>query len=83
MKVASLLAHLSGFEEAVVLVDPSVEERLKYSFSLEPADLVALPVLGEHSGLHTKCVNPHEVGAMDAGFVVMSGDGPVGQAAWK
>eukprot|EP00668_Euglena_longa_P026819 GGOE01033541.1.p1 GENE.GGOE01033541.1~~GGOE01033541.1.p1 ORF type:complete len:1010 (+),score=259.64 GGOE01033541.1:275-3031(+) len=54
MKVASLLAHLSGFEEHVVLVCPSVAERIKYHFVLQPADLVTLPTLGESAPLYAK-----------------------------
>eukprot|EP00668_Euglena_longa_P042576 GGOE01056356.1.p1 GENE.GGOE01056356.1~~GGOE01056356.1.p1 ORF type:complete len:994 (+),score=310.99 GGOE01056356.1:265-2982(+) len=57
MKVASLLSHLSGFRESVVLVCPSVEERIKYSFILQPADLVALPTLGDYVTLFSKSVN--------------------------
>eukprot|EP00668_Euglena_longa_P010392 GGOE01012584.1.p1 GENE.GGOE01012584.1~~GGOE01012584.1.p1 ORF type:complete len:575 (+),score=191.01 GGOE01012584.1:1201-2925(+) len=57
MKVASLLSHLSGFHESVVLVCPSVEERIKYHFTLRPADLVALPMLGDHINLYSKSVN--------------------------
>eukprot|EP00668_Euglena_longa_P028282 GGOE01035476.1.p1 GENE.GGOE01035476.1~~GGOE01035476.1.p1 ORF type:complete len:1062 (+),score=255.96 GGOE01035476.1:261-3188(+) len=56
MKVASLLAHLSGFDESVVLACPSVEERIKYSFVLQPADLVALPTLGEHIPFYAKSI---------------------------
>eukprot|EP00668_Euglena_longa_P010385 GGOE01012576.1.p1 GENE.GGOE01012576.1~~GGOE01012576.1.p1 ORF type:complete len:591 (+),score=168.17 GGOE01012576.1:1201-2973(+) len=57
MKVASLLSHLSGFHESVALACPSVEERIKYHFTLRPADLVALPMLGDHINLYSKSVN--------------------------
>eukprot|EP00668_Euglena_longa_P018886 GGOE01023541.1.p1 GENE.GGOE01023541.1~~GGOE01023541.1.p1 ORF type:complete len:522 (-),score=141.05 GGOE01023541.1:342-1832(-) len=57
MKVASLLAHLSGFEQPTVLVCPSVEERVKYHFTLQPVDLVALPVLGRHVPLFSRSIS--------------------------
>eukprot|EP00667_Euglena_gracilis_P001134 EG_transcript_1134 len=56
MKVASLLSHLSDFHDSVVLLCPSVEERIKYHFTLQPADLVSLPVLGEHVPLYAKSI---------------------------
>eukprot|EP00667_Euglena_gracilis_P002512 EG_transcript_2511 len=54
MKVASLLAHLSDFEAHTVLVCPSVAERIKYHFTLQPVDLLSLPHLGEHVALYAK-----------------------------
>eukprot|EP00667_Euglena_gracilis_P002143 EG_transcript_2142 len=56
MKVASLLSHLSGFDEPAVLACPSLEERVKYTFNLQPVDLVALPGLGEHHALYAKSI---------------------------
>eukprot|EP00667_Euglena_gracilis_P005632 EG_transcript_5671 len=56
MKVASLLAHLSGFHEPVALLCPSVEERVKYHFSVQPVDLVSLPILGDSVPLYAKAV---------------------------
>eukprot|EP00667_Euglena_gracilis_P000972 EG_transcript_972 len=56
MKVSSLLSHLSGFEEPTVLVCPSLEERIKYTFRLQPVDLVALPALGEFNPLYAKSI---------------------------
>eukprot|EP00668_Euglena_longa_P003995 GGOE01004686.1.p2 GENE.GGOE01004686.1~~GGOE01004686.1.p2 ORF type:complete len:558 (-),score=132.28 GGOE01004686.1:189-1862(-) len=56
IKVASLLAHLSDFKQSVVLVCPSVEERIKYHFHLQPADLVALPGLGNYVALYSKSI---------------------------
>eukprot|EP00667_Euglena_gracilis_P001806 EG_transcript_1808 len=56
MKVASLLSHLSGFEESAVLVCPSLEERIKYTFRLQPVDLVSLPALGQHTALYAKSI---------------------------
>lgn len=58
MKIASLLAHLSGFEEPVALVCPVLEERIKYRYALQPADYVFLPVLGEQNPIYSKCVIP-------------------------
>eukprot|EP00668_Euglena_longa_P026817 GGOE01033539.1.p1 GENE.GGOE01033539.1~~GGOE01033539.1.p1 ORF type:complete len:393 (-),score=111.35 GGOE01033539.1:1074-2252(-) len=57
MKVASLLAHFSGFEEHVVLVCPAVAERIKYHFTIQPVDLISLPTLGEHVPLFAKSVS--------------------------
>eukprot|EP00668_Euglena_longa_P009504 GGOE01011482.1.p1 GENE.GGOE01011482.1~~GGOE01011482.1.p1 ORF type:complete len:354 (-),score=76.69 GGOE01011482.1:2275-3336(-) len=57
MKVASLLSHLSGFSEHMVLVCPSVAERIKYHFTLQPVDLVTLPTLGEHIALYDKSIS--------------------------
>eukprot|EP00667_Euglena_gracilis_P000584 EG_transcript_585 len=54
MKVASLLAHLSDFEAHTVLVCPSMAERIKYHFKLQPVDLLTLPDLGEHIALYAK-----------------------------
>eukprot|EP00667_Euglena_gracilis_P001511 EG_transcript_1513 len=54
MKVAALLSHLSAFHESVVLLCPSVEERIKYHFTVQPADLISLPVLGEHVAVYAK-----------------------------
>lgn len=56
LKMASLLAHLSGFTQSAIVVFPSVEERVKYSFALRPADLVALPALGDSLPLYAKSV---------------------------
>lgn len=56
LKVASLLSHLSGFEQSVALACPSLEERIKYTFNLQPVDLVALPMMGEYNALYAKCV---------------------------
>eukprot|EP00667_Euglena_gracilis_P000852 EG_transcript_853 len=56
MKIASLLAHLSGFEEPVALVCPVLEERIKYRYALQPADYVFLPVLGEQNPIYSKSV---------------------------
>eukprot|EP00667_Euglena_gracilis_P001137 EG_transcript_1138 len=56
MKVASLLAHLSDFDSHTVLVCPSVVERIKYHFTLQPVDLLALPQLGELIALYAKAV---------------------------
>eukprot|EP00667_Euglena_gracilis_P000794 EG_transcript_794 len=57
MKVASLLSHLSDFHESVVLLCPSMEERIKYHFQLQPADLVSLPLLGEFATLYAKSIS--------------------------
>eukprot|EP00667_Euglena_gracilis_P005451 EG_transcript_5486 len=56
LKVASLLSHLSGFDESTVLVCPSLEERIKYAFRLQPVDLVFLPSLGEFNHHYAKSV---------------------------
>eukprot|EP00668_Euglena_longa_P044632 GGOE01060018.1.p1 GENE.GGOE01060018.1~~GGOE01060018.1.p1 ORF type:complete len:245 (-),score=63.72 GGOE01060018.1:403-1137(-) len=45
MKVASLLSHMARFENGAVLVDTSLEERVKYSCSLQPVELVHMPQL--------------------------------------
>eukprot|EP00667_Euglena_gracilis_P019852 EG_transcript_21338 len=45
MKVASLLCHMDRFENGVILVDSSLEERVKYSYSLRPVELVHMPQL--------------------------------------
>eukprot|EP00668_Euglena_longa_P043779 GGOE01058280.1.p2 GENE.GGOE01058280.1~~GGOE01058280.1.p2 ORF type:complete len:164 (-),score=41.16 GGOE01058280.1:1036-1527(-) len=57
MKVASLLAHISGFEEHVVLVCPAVAERIRYNFVIQPVDLVSLPTMGEHVPIFAKSVS--------------------------
>eukprot|EP00667_Euglena_gracilis_P001096 EG_transcript_1095 len=59
LKVATLLAHLSGFAHSVVLVSSAVEERVKYSFKLRPADLVALPNLGDCLPAYARSVTVH------------------------
>eukprot|EP00668_Euglena_longa_P024374 GGOE01030433.1.p1 GENE.GGOE01030433.1~~GGOE01030433.1.p1 ORF type:complete len:996 (-),score=297.12 GGOE01030433.1:178-2808(-) len=51
MKVASLLAHLSQFENGTVLADATLVERAKYLYSLKPVELVHLPKLT--AGGHT------------------------------
>eukprot|EP00667_Euglena_gracilis_P006190 EG_transcript_6246 len=57
MKVASLLAHLSGFREPVALMCPAMEERVKYHFTVQPVDLVALPIMGEFVSLYAKSIS--------------------------
>eukprot|EP00667_Euglena_gracilis_P002741 EG_transcript_2744 len=62
-KVASMLAHLSGFDAPAVLVCPAVEERMKYGFALRPVDLVALPALGDHFTPYAKSITVFELQA--------------------
>eukprot|EP00667_Euglena_gracilis_P001528 EG_transcript_1527 len=66
MKVASLLAHLSDFESHAVLVCPSVAERIRYQFAVQPVDLLSLPQLGEHVNLYAKPIAVHAVTARAA-----------------
>eukprot|EP00667_Euglena_gracilis_P000507 EG_transcript_507 len=49
MKVAATFAHLANMDGAAVLVDPAVEERVRYSFKLRPVDAVFFPLSGQHS----------------------------------
>eukprot|EP00667_Euglena_gracilis_P001184 EG_transcript_1185 len=67
MKVASLLSHLSGFDASAVLACPSVEERIKYHFTLQPVDLVALPAMGEHIHLYARSISVFLLEAQAAG----------------
>eukprot|EP00667_Euglena_gracilis_P001797 EG_transcript_1797 len=46
-KLASVLAHIDGFPSGAVLVDPSVEKRVKDEYRLRPVDLVAFPGAGQ------------------------------------
>eukprot|EP00667_Euglena_gracilis_P001414 EG_transcript_1414 len=56
LRVASLLSHLSDFEEHVVLVCPSVAGRVKFHFTLQPVDILNLPVLGETVAVYAKSI---------------------------
>eukprot|EP00667_Euglena_gracilis_P004755 EG_transcript_4781 len=56
MKVASLLSHLSDFDEHVILLCPSVAGRIKFHFTVQPADLVTLPSMGENVALYAKSI---------------------------
>eukprot|EP00668_Euglena_longa_P007092 GGOE01008466.1.p1 GENE.GGOE01008466.1~~GGOE01008466.1.p1 ORF type:complete len:1020 (+),score=240.62 GGOE01008466.1:342-3062(+) len=47
LKVASMLAHLTTASDAAVLADPTMEERLRYTYHLRPVALVCLPQLGK------------------------------------
>eukprot|EP00668_Euglena_longa_P004160 GGOE01004872.1.p1 GENE.GGOE01004872.1~~GGOE01004872.1.p1 ORF type:complete len:976 (+),score=240.09 GGOE01004872.1:412-2928(+) len=49
MKVAAAFAHLSNMDGSVVLIDPAVEERVRYSFKLRPVDAVHFPLSGQYS----------------------------------
>eukprot|EP00667_Euglena_gracilis_P001093 EG_transcript_1092 len=46
MKLAAMLAHLSGFPDNSILTDPNVQERAMFHFHMPPVDLVHLPLLG-------------------------------------
>eukprot|EP00667_Euglena_gracilis_P001317 EG_transcript_1317 len=59
LKVAALLAHLSGFPQPVVLACPVVEERVKHRFTLQPVDRVGLPELGEHAAIYARGFTVH------------------------
>eukprot|EP00667_Euglena_gracilis_P003627 EG_transcript_3637 len=43
MRIASLLSHLPRFQTSTILIDSSLEERLKYMHLLRPVDMVYLP----------------------------------------
>jgi len=46
MKLASILAHLTHHQDGAVLVDGGMEERIRYSFTVRPSEVISLPVLG-------------------------------------
>eukprot|EP00668_Euglena_longa_P005091 GGOE01005979.1.p1 GENE.GGOE01005979.1~~GGOE01005979.1.p1 ORF type:complete len:988 (-),score=289.28 GGOE01005979.1:430-3117(-) len=50
MKVASMVSQMSGFESSAVLVDASVEEKMKYVYDLRPVAMVHFPQLRTLSG---------------------------------
>lgn len=58
MKVAATFAHLANMDGAAVLVDPAVEERVRYSFKLRPVDAVFFPLSGQHSFPLSRCAAP-------------------------
>eukprot|EP00668_Euglena_longa_P024136 GGOE01030150.1.p1 GENE.GGOE01030150.1~~GGOE01030150.1.p1 ORF type:complete len:996 (-),score=216.26 GGOE01030150.1:294-2885(-) len=45
MKIASMLSHMPRFENGTILLDSSLEERLRYVCNLRPVELVHLPQL--------------------------------------
>eukprot|EP00667_Euglena_gracilis_P000575 EG_transcript_575 len=45
MKVASMLSHAPGFDTGAIVVDAGLEERLRYTFSLRPVEVVKYPQL--------------------------------------
>eukprot|EP00668_Euglena_longa_P024397 GGOE01030456.1.p1 GENE.GGOE01030456.1~~GGOE01030456.1.p1 ORF type:complete len:1000 (-),score=273.11 GGOE01030456.1:297-2939(-) len=45
MKVASMVSQMSDFESGTVLVDTTVEEKMKYIYDLRPVELVHFPQL--------------------------------------
>eukprot|EP00668_Euglena_longa_P025439 GGOE01031793.1.p1 GENE.GGOE01031793.1~~GGOE01031793.1.p1 ORF type:complete len:987 (-),score=303.47 GGOE01031793.1:1084-3660(-) len=44
-KVASILAHMNDFESGTILVDFNLEQRMRYSYTLRPVELLYLPWL--------------------------------------
>eukprot|EP00668_Euglena_longa_P042319 GGOE01055929.1.p1 GENE.GGOE01055929.1~~GGOE01055929.1.p1 ORF type:complete len:994 (-),score=275.65 GGOE01055929.1:1173-3797(-) len=44
-KIASMVSQMSGFESGTVLIDTSMEERMKYVYDLHPVALVHFPQL--------------------------------------
>eukprot|EP00668_Euglena_longa_P027826 GGOE01034860.1.p1 GENE.GGOE01034860.1~~GGOE01034860.1.p1 ORF type:complete len:1009 (-),score=291.19 GGOE01034860.1:1296-3932(-) len=51
MKVASMVSQMSGFENGAILVDASMEERMKYVYDLQPVALVHFPQLKNFPGI--------------------------------
>eukprot|EP00668_Euglena_longa_P008683 GGOE01010456.1.p1 GENE.GGOE01010456.1~~GGOE01010456.1.p1 ORF type:complete len:405 (-),score=101.87 GGOE01010456.1:785-1843(-) len=45
MKISSMVSQMSDFESGTVLVDTSVEEKMKYMYDLRPVELVHFPQL--------------------------------------
>eukprot|EP00667_Euglena_gracilis_P015767 EG_transcript_16421 len=45
MKVAFTLSRLPRFESGTILIDPALEERVKFAHRLIPVDLVHMPTL--------------------------------------
>eukprot|EP00667_Euglena_gracilis_P001261 EG_transcript_1261 len=43
LKLASILSHLTAFENGSILADAGMEERAKYAYGLRPVELVHLP----------------------------------------
>eukprot|EP00668_Euglena_longa_P001314 GGOE01001555.1.p1 GENE.GGOE01001555.1~~GGOE01001555.1.p1 ORF type:complete len:994 (+),score=322.69 GGOE01001555.1:389-2983(+) len=51
MKIASILSHLAHFGNSTILADSTLEDRLRFTFSLTPVELIHLPQLSA-SSLH-------------------------------
>eukprot|EP00667_Euglena_gracilis_P000738 EG_transcript_738 len=43
MKVASVLSHITNFDNGTIITDAHTEERLRYNFNLRPAEVVRFP----------------------------------------
>eukprot|EP00667_Euglena_gracilis_P000918 EG_transcript_918 len=49
LKLASMLTHIPRFENGTILTDASMEERVRYSYTVRPVELIHLPHLKSFS----------------------------------